>query len=224
MAKTRTIVIDQEALEPWAANIDLIDAALIHHVTIRLTRRARQSIISPAGIPLVWIHYPTVREENWLLDIDDRTLRRRFQKMVRLKILIRRQVALGREKGSRSYYGISEELKTRYEEIDESRKKGKIDRTQMAGLNRIDRPQMASQYERTPVASQYERTSVASHSLSISQSTSLGIPSTSPGQEKPVDRKAARHGLRSVLRGIPGGDAIVAQIEARETRSGKERA
>jgi phage replication O-like protein O len=40
----------------------------------------------------------------------------------------------------------------------------------------------------------------------------------SPSQEKHQDRQAAIHGLRQVLRGIPGGDAIVAQIEAREEK------
>lgn len=45
----------------------------------------------------------------------------------------------------------------------------------------------------------------------------IASPST-PGQEKHQDRQAAIHGLRQVLRGIPGGEAIVAQIEAREEK------
>jgi hypothetical protein len=44
------------------------------------------------------------------------------------------------------------------------------------------------------------------------------IASPSPGQESRGDRRAAIHGLRSVLRTLPGGDAIVAQIEAREEK------
>jgi hypothetical protein len=211
MAKTRTIVIDQEALEPWARDIDLIDAALIHHVTIRLTRRAKQHIISPEGIPLAWIHYPTVRAENWLLSIDDRSLQRRFQKLVRLKLLIRRQISLGREKGSRSYFGISEELKARFEETDEVRHAKNV------ASKRIEATKMSGAYEPPFESGAYEPPKMAGQSLSMSQSESLSA-SYSPGQEKHQDRQAAIHGLRRVLRSLPGGEKIVAQIEAREEK------
>ncbi len=40
--------------------------------------------------------------------------------------------------------------------------------------------------------------------------------SSSPGQEQAVDRQAAIEGLKAVLCGIPGGEEIVRQIEARE--------
>ncbi len=41
MPKTKTIIIDQEALEPWAAEIDLIDAVTIaHKVPGRVQMRA----------------------------------------------------------------------------------------------------------------------------------------------------------------------------------------
>jgi hypothetical protein len=42
--------------------------------------------------------------------------------------------------------------------------------------------------------------------------------SFSPGQEREVDRQAAIHGLRQVLRGLPEGEEIMRQIEAREEK------
>ncbi len=52
--------------------------------------------------------------------------------------------------------------------------------------------------------------------LDTSSDTHKEIASVSPGQEQAVDRRAAISGLKMVLRGMPGGEDIVRQIEARE--------
>jgi hypothetical protein len=221
MAKTRTIVIDQEALEPWAQDIDLIDAALIHHVTVRLTRRAKQHIISPEGIPLAWIHYPTVRAENWLLSIDDRSLQRRFQKLVRLKMLIRRQISLGREKGSRTYFGISEKLKERFEETDSGRGKGKLDTTKMShprlstilSTDKIDPTQMAGAYEPPNLSGAYEPPKMAGQSLSVSQSESLRPTEPSYPQSPPQGEAS---------RASPAAEERAKKIQARRKLLAKQ--
>jgi hypothetical protein len=242
MPKTRTIVIDQEALEPWAQDIDLIDAALIHHVTIRLSRRAQQHIISPAGIPLVWIHYPTVRAENWLLSIDDRSLQRRFQRLVRLGLLLRRQVSLGREKGSRTYFGVSEKLKARFEEADSGHGKGKLDLTKMSppklstilSTDKIDPTQMSGAYEPPFESGAYDPPKMAAQSLSVSLGMSLSAAEPSYPQSPPQgeasgaspaadcklkgqeERAAKLQARRKLLAGQ--AEMLLAEIEAREEK------
>lgn len=119
--RTTIIIIQQEALEPWKGRVDLVDAALLNHVICRLTRRLHQKIVMYKGEPCVWIHYPTVRSENWLIDFTDRGLQARFAKLVELGLLIRRHRSVsndGRCKGSRSYYGIGSALKARFEAVD----------------------------------------------------------------------------------------------------------
>ncbi len=120
-ARTKIIVIEQEALEPWKGQVDLADAALLNHVVVRLTRRMHQKVVLHEGEPCVWVHYPTVRAENWLIDFTDRGLQARFAKLVRLGLLIRTQLSVsnnGTCRGSRAYYGIGPALKARLEAVD----------------------------------------------------------------------------------------------------------
>ena len=91
MARTHIIRIEQAALEPWREDIDIIDAALIHHVLVRLTRRLNQRTIVYEGEPCVWVHYPTVRAENWLINLGQEALKKRFKKLVKLGLLISKQ-------------------------------------------------------------------------------------------------------------------------------------
>ncbi|MBA7645337.1 hypothetical protein ES703_53092 [subsurface metagenome] len=124
-AKTKVITVEQEALKPWRGKIDLIDAALINHVIVRLFRRKHQKIILHKGQPLAWINYPTVRAENWLIDLTDRGLQSRFAKLADLGLLIRTQLSVGdngsgKHRGSRAYYGIGLALKARFEDMDSS--------------------------------------------------------------------------------------------------------
>jgi len=119
MSKTNYMMIEQTALKPWREDVDIVDAALVNHVHVRLSRRAKQRIVVHEGVQCVWIHYPTVRGENWLLQLKDRTLSARFTKLVNLGLLIRRQISLKSGKGSRTYYGISDVLKKQYEELDD---------------------------------------------------------------------------------------------------------
>ena len=120
-AKSWIIVVEQKVLEPWEGQIDLVDAALINHVIVRLTRRERQRVVLHEGTACVWVHYPTVRAENWLIDLSPAALKKRLAKLVGLGLLVRTQLSVknsGTCRGSRSYYGIGPVLKARYTAVD----------------------------------------------------------------------------------------------------------
>ena len=160
MAKTQIIYLDQAALEPWREDIDIIDAALLHHVQVRLTRRVRQKIIVHAGVQCVWVHMPTVRRENWMLPLSEIALGKRFSKLVKLGLLVRKQVSQGTGKGSKSYFGISELLKRRFEELDSRRSSEPFDPSQNTPHS----------YDPSPDTAQYDPSQDTGQSLSGSNS------------------------------------------------------
>ncbi len=117
--RTRRIVIQQEAIRTFVAQlpakrrqlaleIDLVDAALLDHVGQRLAVRKHQKIELHVGVPVVWVHFGTVAAENWLLQLGQDAISRRFTKLVRAGFLVRKKVPRGPKGGSRSYFGLSQ--------------------------------------------------------------------------------------------------------------------
>ncbi len=181
-AKTWIIVIEQTVLEPWKGQVDLTDAALINHVVMRLTRREHQKIVLHEGTACVWVHYPTVRAENWMIDITDKSLGVRFAKLVDLGLLVRTQLSVknnGSCRGSRSYFGIGPALKARFEAVDSAEPVDNLTTdTPLEGSHSYEAPLEGCDYD-TP--------------LDAAQS-----PGLSQGK-----RVAAGAGLRSVRPGRP---------------------
>lgn len=126
MSQSRIIIIFQDALMPWIDQVDLIDAALIYHVLARKEFRARQLMITDKDREYVWVHYPTVLKENWLIKCSIRTLKRRFSKLVMIGILVRKQIPWSKEngdyRGSKACYALSEAFKASKERCDRIRR------------------------------------------------------------------------------------------------------
>lgn len=121
--KTHKILIEQTVFEPWKDKIDAVDCILINHVETRLNRRYNQKIIMVDGEPAVWVHYPTLRSENWLIEkaLSVKQVGARFKKLVDAGLLVRKLVPRGSEGGSQTYFGLSKELKKAREEFDRRR-------------------------------------------------------------------------------------------------------
>jgi len=209
MSQTNLIVIEQASLAPWREDLDILDLALINHVHVRLTRRARQRVIIHEGVQCVWIHYPTIRAENWTITLSDRRLSARFLKMVKLGLLVKKQVSQGEGKGSKTYYGISEMLKKRFEEIDNRK-----DQDHGEVLTDFDRtPATAHSYDRTEMTAQYDLHPATAQSLSLSQgdivcqSVDWAAPPSANAEPPPGARpETIANGLHSLLKAMRGGD------------------
>lgn len=185
-AKTIVIVAEQAVLEDWKGDVDIIDAALIWHVHVRATRRANQRSVKADGVPCYWVHYPTLRKENWMITLSDKALSRRFTKLVRLGLLVRKQVSLKNGKGSRAYYGESNLLKTAREEVDAGRYDAAVESpTHTAQMlpHSYDAAQMRCAYDTAQKSPQ-----------SLSKSLGKEVFSTAPqtdGVEAPPPRRSA---------------------------------
>lgn len=129
MHNTFKISIEQEALAPWAGKLDIYDAALIDHVCRRVGYRARQKMLLHEGLPVAWVHLPTIRAENWLLPFSDQILGKRLARITRLGLLIRKVERvtnrLGERKGTRTYYGPSETYRKILDAMEQGRKSRK---------------------------------------------------------------------------------------------------
>ncbi len=115
--RTRRLLIQQEALRlfaqrhPEAEQLDLVDAALLDHVSARLGYRKHQRRAElEGGEPVVWVHYPTIAAENWLLRLGPDALGKRFARLVKAGLLVRKQLPRRpgeHSGGSQAYYGLS---------------------------------------------------------------------------------------------------------------------
>lgn len=227
--RTNRIMIEQTALElfryhygvragkPVKERLDMIDAALVNHVFSRLAIRAHQDKICHNGTSFVWVHYPTVREENWLLEsLGDRALRSRFAKLVRFGILVAYRKAKrtkGQYKGSKAYFALSEAFRERLEEVETTpssqtttEEATATDRNESSSrLRSTDRNENSCQslcVSRVPVKLEVDGSARASPSLAPSSK-----PEPEEGRERGLEQQREKLHQQAVMLGVYGDDA-----------------
>ena len=189
MAKTSLILIEQKVLEPWKGQLDIYDAALINHVHVRLSRRKNQKTIIHEGVSCVWIHYPTVREENWLIDLGPDAIKKRFAKLAKLGLLVHKRVSHGKDKGSQSFFGISDLLKGQYEKADQGDEDTRAEKDQGD-----DGPCQTFEGDDGPGAFEGDEDTAQSLSLSLSTGVEEDPPVKTPDKEPEPESPAAAEG------------------------------
>jgi len=212
-------------LRQLAGKLDLVDAALLDHVAVRLTRRRRQRTIVLRGSPLVWVHFPTIAEENWLLRLTPDAISRRMSRLVEIGLLTRKQIPFGKGGGSQAFFGLSEAWRGILQELETG---GETDQNPSQTFEADQNPCRfeADQNPSQSLSNSHSKETVAATAGATSQSSVACAPNrfeTFPEEQELKELVDRISGARDLPRSVCREEAGPAIRDPERIRSREER-